>query len=167
MEALARLGHHVIHLTFSMPHTELTFLPPFLNPVTGQEVSFLYTPHTSLASKTDRPKYGTHELGNYLTQQYPPIFHAATNVPAFIRALACMPNIRHLSVSCPGQEPCQRYRRLAVDYALISLRIAIERAGLTQLEKLSLAVHPAALLYLHPTPNFSALATDQKPENVN
>ncbi|OBU00670.1 hypothetical protein VE01_01345 [Pseudogymnoascus verrucosus] len=156
MEALARIGHHVGHLTFSMPHTESTFLPPLLNPVTGREVNFLYTPHTSLASETERPKYGTHELADYLTQQYPPIFHAATNVPAFIRALACMPNLRHLSVSCPGQEPCQRYRRSAVDYALISLRIAIERAGLTQLEKLSLAVHPAALLYLHPTPNFGA-----------
>ncbi|KAL5350299.1 hypothetical protein ACLOAV_005338 [Pseudogymnoascus australis] len=156
LEALARIGHHAGHLTFSMPHTESTFLPPLLNPITGREVNFLYTPHTSLASETERPKYGTHELGDYLTQQYPPIFHAATNVPAFIRALACMPNLRHLSVSCPGQEPCQRYRRSAVDYALISLRIAIERAGLTQLEKLSLAVHPAALLYLHPTPNFGA-----------
>ncbi|KFY94669.1 hypothetical protein V500_03117, partial [Pseudogymnoascus sp. VKM F-4518 (FW-2643)] len=157
MEALARFGHHVGHLTFSMPHTESTFLPPLLSPVTGREVNFLYTPHTSLASETERPKYGTHELGDYLTQQYRPIFHAATNVPAFIRALACIPNLRHLSVSCPGQEPCQRYRRSAVDYALISLRIAIESASLTQFEKLSLAVHAAALLYLNPTPSFDHL----------
>lgn len=156
LEALARIGHHIEHLTFSMPHIESTFLPPLLNPVTGREVNFLYTPHTSLASEAERPKYGTEELGDYLTQQYPPIFHAATNVPAFIRALACMPNLRHLSVSCPDQEPCQRYRRSAVDYALISLRIAVERADLTHLQKLSLAVHPAALLYLHPTSNFGA-----------
>lgn len=156
LEALGRIGHHIEHLTFSMPHTESTFLPPLLNPATGREVNFLYTPHTSLASEIERPKYGTQELGDYLTQQYPPIFHAATNVPAFIRALCCMPNLRHISISCPDQEPCQRYRRSAVDYALISLRIAIERADLARLEKLSLAVHPAALLYLHPTPNFGA-----------
>src|SRR5579871_3189234 len=64
LEALCRIGHHIEHLTFSMPHTEATFLPPLLNPVTGREVTFLYTPHTSVASESQRPKYGTQELGN-------------------------------------------------------------------------------------------------------
>ena len=72
VQALCRIGHHIEHLTFSMPHTESIFLPPLLNPLTGREVTFLYTPHTSLASESQRPKYGTQELGNVLTQQYPP-----------------------------------------------------------------------------------------------
>lgn len=157
LEALSRIGHHIQHLTFSMPHTDAAFLPPLLNPVTGREVNFLYTPHTSLASESQRRKYGTQELGDALTQQYPPIFHAATNVPAFIRAFSCMPNLRHLTVTCPGQDPTQRYRRDAVDYALISLRIAVERAPLPKLAKLTLnSVHPSAFLYLRYQPGFGA-----------
>jgi hypothetical protein len=163
LQALCRIGHHIEHLTFSMPHTESMFLPPLLNPVTGREVTFLYTPHTSLASESQRPKYGTQELGNVLTQQYPPIFHAATNVPAFIRALSCMPNLRHLTVTCPGQDPTQRYRRDAVDYALISLRIAVERAALPKLVKLSLnSIHPSALLYFRCQPGFGASPASAK-----
>lgn len=156
IEALSRIGHHIKHFTFSMHHSDATFLPPLLNPKTGMEIGFMYTPHTSLESEKERPKYGTSELANYLTAQYPAIFHAATNVPTFIRALACMPNLEQISISCPDQESVERYRRSAVDYALISLRIAIERAELPLLSKFSLACHPAALLYLHPTPNFGA-----------
>lgn len=156
IEALSRIGHHIKHFTFSMHHSDATFLPPLLNPKTGMEIGFMYTPHTSLESERERPKYGSSELGCYLTAQYPAIFHAATNVPAFIRALGYMGNLEHISISCPDQEPVERYRRSAVDYALISLRIAIERAELPHLTKLSLACHPAALLYLHPTPNFGA-----------
>lgn len=155
LEALSRIGHHIEHLTFSMPHNPATFLPPLLNPSTGREVNFLYTPHTSCASVTQRPKYGSPELGDLLTQQYPPIFHAATNVPAFIKAFSRMPNLRHLTISCPGQDPAQRYRRDAIDYALISLRIAIERAPLLKLEKLSLShIHPSGLHYLRHLPGF-------------
>jgi hypothetical protein len=155
IEALRRIGHHIEHFTFSMPHTE-AFLPPLLD-CTGREITFLYTPYTSLTSESQRPKYGTRDLGQVLTEQYPAIFHAATNVPAFIQALSCMPNLRHLTIMCPGQDPGHRYRRDAVDYALISLRIAIERAALPKLLKLSLSpIHPAALLYLRPHLGFGA-----------
>ena len=155
LEALSRIGPHIEHLTFSMPHNEATFLPPLLNPMNGHEVNFLYTPHTTVTSVTSRPKYGSPELGDLLTQQYPPLFHAATNVSAFINALAQMPNIRHLTISCPGQDPAQRYRRDCVDYALISLRIAIERAPMLRLEKLSLhQIHPAGLQYLRHHPGY-------------
>jgi hypothetical protein len=123
--------------------------------MTGREVNFLYAPHTSTASVIQRPKYGSPELCDVLTQQYPPIFHAATNVPAFISAMSQLPNLRHLTISCPGQDAAQRYRRDAVDYALISLRIAIERAPLLNLEKLSLShIHPSGLVYLRHMPGF-------------
>lgn len=147
--ALARVGHHVEHLTFYFPHSDGTFLPPLIHPQTGQEISFLYTPHTSMGSALTRPKYANTELGDILTQQYPPLFHAATNVPSFINAFRSFAGIRHLTVRCPGQNPSERYRRDIVDYALISLRIAVERAPLTNLHKLSLSsLHPSALSYL-------------------
>ncbi|KAJ4405043.1 hypothetical protein N0V82_010387, partial [Gnomoniopsis sp. IMI 355080] len=150
VEALARIGHHVEHLTFYMPHGDSTFLPPLIHPATGAEISYLYTPHTSMASTLTRPKYGNSELGDILTQQYPPLFHASTNVPSFINAVKHLPNLRHLTIKTPGQNPAERYRRDIVDYALMSLRIAIERSPyLTKLCKLSLhQVHPAAFLYL-------------------
>lgn len=150
VEALARIGHHVEHLTFYMPHSEATFLPPLIHPSTGAEISYLYTPHTSMASTLTRPKYGNSELGDILTQQYPPLFHSSTNVPSFINAVKHVPNLRHLTIKTPGQNPAERYRRDIVDYALMSLRIAIERSPyLTKLNKLSLhGVHPAAFLYL-------------------
>ncbi|KAH7356919.1 hypothetical protein BKA65DRAFT_217609 [Rhexocercosporidium sp. MPI-PUGE-AT-0058] len=155
LEALSRIGRHIEHLTFSMPHSPTTFLPPLLNPLTGREVNFLYTPHTSAGSVCQRPKYGSPELADLLTQQYPPIFHAATNVPAFVKAMTYMPNLRHLTISCPNQDPAQRYRRDAVDYALISLRIAIERAPIEKLEKLSLNhIHPSGLVYLRHMPGY-------------
>ncbi|KAF7545082.1 hypothetical protein G7046_g9642 [Stylonectria norvegica] len=156
--ALARIGHHVEHLTFFLPHSEATFLPPLIHPLTGHEISFLYTPHTSMGSVLTRPKYANTELGEILTQQYPPLFHAATNGPSFINAMKHVPNIRHLTIRCPGQDPRERYRRDIVDYALISLRISLERAPLTKLSKLSLSsLHPAAFNYLRHLPGFGCV----------
>ncbi|KAK5987234.1 hypothetical protein PT974_11358 [Cladobotryum mycophilum] len=147
--ALGRIGHHIEHFTFHFPHSEATFLPPLIHPSTGQEITFLYKPHTSMGSALTRPKYANTELGEILTQQYPPLFHAATNVPSFINAVKRIPNMRHLTIRCPGQDPSERYRRDIVDYALISMRIAVERAPVTKLNKLSLSsLHPAAFNYL-------------------
>ncbi|OHE95549.1 hypothetical protein CORC01_09139 [Colletotrichum orchidophilum] len=158
VQALARVGHHIEHLHFHFAHTEATFLPPLVHPTTGREISFLYTPHTSMASVLARPKYANTELGEILTQQYPPLFHAATNVPSFINALRHLTNVRHLTIRCPGQDPQERYRRDIVDYAIMSLRIAVERAPLEQLEKLSLSgMHPSAFNYLRHVPGFGAV----------
>lgn len=153
MAALERIGHHVRTLTVHIPHSSETFLPPILDPVTGEEKSFVYVPQastpTTLASRIANPKYGSWEMTELLIQQYGPMFHAATNVPAFVRALHAMCSVEHLKISCPGQEPSQRYRRSVVDYALISLRIAVERAPLKRLSTLSLLpIHPGGILYL-------------------
>ncbi|KAK8139269.1 hypothetical protein PG984_002649 [Apiospora sp. TS-2023a] len=149
VQALSRIGHHIEHLTFYFPHSDATFLPPLIHPESGQEISFLYTPHTSMASVLSRPKFANTGLGEILTQQYPPLFHAASNVPSFINAMKHVPNMRHLTVKTPGQNAKERYRRDIVDYALISLRISLERAPLLKLVKLSLsAVHPSAFNYL-------------------
>ncbi|KAF2494011.1 hypothetical protein BU16DRAFT_562966 [Lophium mytilinum] len=155
MAALERVGRHVKTLTFNMPHTSETFLPPLVDPLTGEHRPFLYEPQVhppnTLAGKVKQPKYGSWEMTDLLIKQYPPLFHAATNIPAFIRAFSLLPALSHLKISCPGQETAQRYRRSTVDYALISLRIAIERAHLPQLTTLSLLpIHPGGLLYLQP-----------------
>lgn len=163
IEALARIGHHVEHLTFSFPHSNTTFLPPLIHPQTGQEISFLYNPHTSMESSLTRPKYGNSELGEILTQQYPPLFHAATHVSSFINAMKHLPRVRHLTIKTPGQEPSERYRRGIVDYALMSLRISLERAPLTKLSKLSLSgVHPSAFYYLRHNPGFGSLPSSAR-----
>lgn len=156
--ALARIGHHIEHLTFYFPHSDATFLPPLIHPVSGNEICFLYTPHTSMSSVLSRPKYANAELGDILTQQYPPLFHAATNVPSFINAMRNLTNMRHLTIRCPGQDPRERYRRDIVDYALISLRISLERAPLDKLHKLSLSqLHPAAFNYLRHVNGFGTV----------
>ena len=153
--ALQRIGHHVRTFSFSMRHGPDTFLPPLLDPRTGEEVDFIYEPHCQVgrgsADRLSMPAYGSWEMTDLLVKQYPPLFHAAANVPSFIRAFMAMPALEHLQISCPGQERVQRYRRNVVDFALISLRIAAERAKLPKLRRLSLStVHPAAVQYLNP-----------------
>ncbi|KKA28254.1 hypothetical protein TD95_004961 [Thielaviopsis punctulata] len=157
IRALCRIGKYIEHLTFSFPHSSATFLPPVIHPQTGQEISFIYTPHTSTLACVSRPKYTSAELADILLQQYPPLFHAATNVSTFVTALGLLVNLRHITISCPGQEPQERYRRSVVDYALISLRIALEKAPLKKLHKMSLSrMHAAAFVYLRHLPGFGS-----------
>ncbi|KAK5442040.1 hypothetical protein LTS15_011088 [Exophiala xenobiotica] len=166
MSALERIGHHVRKLSFIMPHQSETFLPPLLVPGTSDEVTFTYEPRLSLSrppssgsSSTSRStsKYGSWEVNDLLVKQYPPLFHAATNVDSFFRALVALPDLRHLEISCPGQPTSQRYRKDIVDYALISLRLAVESANPAQLESLTLApIHPGAILYLRPHLTFGS-----------
>ena len=162
MAALERIGHHIRTFTFTMPHGPETFLPPLLDSTTGEEIEFIYEPDCQTvrnpADRNSIPKYGSWEMADLLVKQYPPLFHAATSVPSFVRALSAQPNLRHLKISCPGQEPAYRYRRNVVDYALISLRIAVERSPLPRLDALSLlAVHPNAVHYLNPVMGLGAL----------
>jgi len=78
-------------------------------------------------------------------------------VPAFIKAFSHLTSLRHLTISCPGQDPSQRYRRDIVDYALISLRIAIERSPLHALSRLTLhRIHPSGLQYLRHLPGWGS-----------
>lgn len=113
-------------------------------------MSFTYVPQIQEPS-TKRPKYGDIGTTAILTRQYPPLFHAATNIPAFVRGLSALINLEHLNVSCPYYDVSQRYRRSVVDYALISLRIAIEKNCLNALDTLTLSpMHPGGLICLSP-----------------
>ena len=150
LAALDRLGFYVKTLSFNIPHSAETILPPLIEPDTGEELSFTYTPQVE-ASSAHRPKYGDLGTTEILTRQWPALFHAATNVPAFIRAFSAFVNLSHLKLSCPGYDSAIRHQRTIVDYALISIRIAVERTCLNGLERLTLSpIHPGGLLYLSP-----------------
>ncbi|KAJ5909410.1 hypothetical protein N7504_004053 [Penicillium tannophilum] len=160
--ALRRIGNHIEAITFKISHTAETFLPPVLDMVAGMEQTFAYMPQGHRTS-SKITKYGSREMTKLLVQQYPPLFHASTDVPSFVRALSLMRNLRHLRINCGGQPPSHRYRRSVVDYALISMRIAVERAPLQILESLSLlSVHPGVALYLRPDLSFGASPASRK-----
>ncbi|KAM0719747.1 hypothetical protein Q7P37_003880 [Cladosporium fusiforme] len=150
LAALDRLGFYVKHLTFTAPHTVDTFLPPLIHPETGDELNFTYTPQADSPS-SQQAKYGDEDITELLLHQYPPLFHAATNVPAFIRGFSCFANLKHLEISCPGFDPSLANRRSTVNYTLTSLRIAIERNSMNSLDQLTLSpIHPDGLLSLSP-----------------
>nr|POE66126.1 fatty acid-binding protein [Quercus suber] len=156
LAALDRLGFYVKTLKFTIPHTVETFLPPLVDPETGAELNFTYTPQLQ-SSAARPPKYGDVGTTEILTRQYPPLFHASTNVTAFIRAMSAFVNLAHLNISCPGFDGSRRHRRSIVDFALISLRIAIEQNCLNSLDSLTLSpIHPSGLLYLSPVIGYGA-----------
>ena len=158
MLGLDSIGYHVKHLQFVLPHSDATFLPPLIDPETLDKITFLYEPRninesrpSSSSSDSSPCKYGSWEMNDLLVRQYPPLFHAATNTTSFIRAFNAMPCLRRLTISCPDMLASQRYRRSAVDYALSSLRLAVETVNPPFLDTLSLdPIYPAATFYLRP-----------------
>ena len=172
MLALDRVGYHVRHLSFIMPHHSDTFLPPLLVPGTLEEATFNYEPRvttsrphssSSSSSSSSASKYGSWETNDLLVKQYPPLFHAATDTDSFFRAISSMPRLQRLHISSPGQHVAQTYRKDIVDYALISLRLAVEAANPIHLESLTLApIHPAALFYLRPHLSFGSLPSSSR-----
>lgn len=83
IQALSSISHHIEHLIY-FSHADATFSPPITHPVTGRDTSFLYTPNTSTAAIT----FGESDLRKTLTDQNPPLFHAASNVPSIINAMS-------------------------------------------------------------------------------
>lgn len=152
---LAMIGRHVESFTFNMPHTKSTVLPPLIDTETGDELPIVYSPKTytkePLPPVERDAQFGSPQVAKMLAEQYPPLFHAASNVPAFIKAFCALPNLRHVKINCPRKEHPQTHRRNIVDYALISLRIALEQAPLNLLNAISIiSLHEEGLLYLQP-----------------
>jgi hypothetical protein len=157
LPSLRRIGKHVKRLTFRVPHNADSFLPPLLDPYSGEQITFSYEPQLEDPSALRRPRYGTAEMTDLLIRQYPPLFHAATNVPSFIKAFCMMPRLEHVTVHSPDQNMTSKYRRSVADYVLISLRMALERAPLPELNSLALhQLHPSALLHLSPIMSFGS-----------
>lgn len=85
-------------------------------------------------------RYGDAVTSALLVRQYPPLFHAAANVKSFVRFIACLKNLQHLKIECPeiGGGGKVVGGTDIVDYALSSLRIAVEEAKLRSLDMLTL-----------------------------
>ena len=150
MAALDCIGHHVRKLSFKFPQTAESTLPPLVDPASGTEMAFTYIPRLE-RSNTENPKYGDLATTEALTRQYPALFHASTNASAFVRALSALPNLEHLTINCPGYGPRTKGARNTVDFALMSLRFAVERINCRALQSLSLSsIEPSALQYLMP-----------------
>jgi hypothetical protein len=100
---------------------------------------------------------GSWKMQHLLVTQYPPLFHAATNVLACVTAFSQLTNLTHLTILCPASDQVLGTRSSVVDYALISLRIAIERAPLYSLSSLSLHhIQPSRLTHLLPVHGVSS-----------
>ncbi|GAB1741745.1 hypothetical protein NU219Hw_g7156t1 [Hortaea werneckii] len=150
MAALDCVGHHVRKLGFSLPQTAESTLPPLINPTTGTEIGFTYIPRLE-RSTIQHPKYGDVATTEAVTRQYPALFHASTNASAFVRALSALPNLEHLAIDCPGYGSRTKGARNTVDFALTSLRFALERINCRALQSLSVSsMHPSGLQYLMP-----------------
>lgn len=157
--ALERIGHYIKHFQFHLPLSASVILPPLIDPETLEEVQFQYEPrdlHASRPSSSSSDssthcKYGSWETNDLLVRQYPPLFHAATNITSFMRAINAMPMLRHITIVCPEQLTRAVRRRSTVEYALISLRLALEAVNPPFLDKLDLdTIHPSAIFYLRP-----------------
>lgn len=171
VQALSRIGRHVKTLTWNLPRGLDTVLPPVIDPATGAELPFLYKPHVDRladpVAEIKRPRYGTWKMTDLLVKQYPPLFHAATDVPSFIDAMSALPTLEHLKVCCVGAGAgagmVPPTHRSIVDYALMSLRIAVEQAPLPNFRELSLLpIHAGGLLCLHPLLGFEPKAASAK-----
>ncbi|RMY13291.1 hypothetical protein D0868_02092, partial [Hortaea werneckii] len=150
MAALDCIGHHVRKLSFDLPQTTESTLPPLIDPTTGTEIGFAYIPRVE-RSNIQNPKYGDVATTEAVTRQYPALFHASTNASAFIRAISAFPNLEHLAIDCPGYGSRTKGARNTVDFALTSLRFALERINCRALQSLSVSsLEPGGLQYLMP-----------------
>lgn len=158
IQALSRIGQHVSHLTFNFPHSQETALPRLLDVESGEEVGFRYVPRRltpSFVLQSSRRRCAQAELEQILTLHYPALFHQSTDIQSFYCFLRMLPRLQHLSITCPGQK-YDLHRKDIVDYALISLRIALEHGRLARLEELRLFVHPTMFLNVRPVPGFGS-----------
>jgi hypothetical protein len=140
LAALQRIGHHVKELTFHLPRNMDTRLPPLIDPYSGEQREFVWKP--SAATSTKQSRYGDTDIAELLIRQYPPLFHAATNVQSFISAMSSLTNLQHLRVSCLGAEEAIPRRAQGTDImqvAITSLLYAIERANLKHLDTITLS----------------------------
>ncbi|KAF4547553.1 Hypothetical protein D9617_40g012930 [Elsinoe fawcettii] len=165
VQALERIGRHVKTFRLVLPYTFEHVLPPLIDTETGEEKNFTYTPirptsSASNQSKTREPKYGDWETTDLLVRQYPPLFHAAANSLSFAQALAALSGMSHLIVQGKGDAfHVRAHHRNVSDFALVSLRAALESATMHSLSRISLEDLPtSAMRYLKPSAAFAGTA---------
>ena len=127
-------------------------MPSMLDPDSRKLRSLIYEPFSRQGEKRDRRNtFGSKSVDTLALHNYGIMLMAAMDASQFTRALACMENLTSLIVSCPGTPMGEPGRRCVVDYALWSLRTAVERARLLTLRVVILdPVHLTGLQYLLP-----------------
>ncbi|OQE17804.1 hypothetical protein PENFLA_c023G06384 [Penicillium flavigenum] len=140
MAALERVGVHIQAMTFKISHDRETFLPPILDPITGTEQPFIYTPQRCQVGSS--PRYGSRQMTELLVKQYPPLFHASTNIPSFVQALTMMRGLQHLRISCEGQ---QSNKRRISTLCLCCQSTQEQSSSWVQLQDLVLHLHLASV----------------------
>lgn len=152
LETFSRVGHHVRDLHFSMEHCEATFLPE-LYATDGESNMWPWAPCKTVKSKVERTLRQPTESEQWM-EHWPPMFQAASNAYQFIRFFRYMPRLRGLTLTTSGQDSQDLYRRSAVDFAVASVRTALDNVDLQLFRRLSLDIHPGALLSLMPTHSY-------------
>lgn len=121
-------------------------MPPLIDPWTGEQKPFIWRPSIAqghMAEKSAKQlRYGDEQTTELLVRQYPPLFHAATNVRSFVAAMSCLINLQHVRISCAAADgviPPGAQGTDVVAIALTSLRCAIEEARLKHLDTLTLS----------------------------
>ncbi|KAI5797398.1 hypothetical protein DFH27DRAFT_612102 [Peziza echinospora] len=147
---LEGIGHHVRELNFIFSHTERTHMYPVLDPNTRKQISVTFDPSTNRETNKGSV-FGDRQLDDLALQNYGIIIFAAIDHAAFTQAIKSMKKLVSIRISCPGYPMGQPGQRSIVDYALWSLRIALERARPEGLRKLILSpVHLSGIQYLLP-----------------
>jgi hypothetical protein len=144
--ALHRIGHHIREVTFHLPRNMDTRLPPLIDPYSREQKEFVWKPGSAqsrdVGESTKQPRYGDTEIAELPIRQYPPLFHAATNVQSFSSTMSCLTNLQHLRVSCIGEgEPMPRRAQGTdiMEIALTSLLYAVEQATFKHLDTVTLS----------------------------
>ncbi|TKX19088.1 hypothetical protein C1H76_8754 [Elsinoe australis] len=158
IQALRRIGRHVETFKLVLPYNFDHVLPPLIDTETGEEKNFTYTPvrpgsSSSNYSKHKEPKYGDWETTDLLIRQYPPMFHAAANSASFAQAATALSSMSRLIIQGSGDDfHVRSHHRNVSDFALVSLRAALEQAPIHALTRISLQDLPtSAMKYLKPS----------------
>lgn len=147
-------------------------LAPLVDPWTGRERAFVFPPPPSPHEDNDAggrrrkraergPRYGDWETTALLIKQYPSLFHAAADIGGFEEMMSGIVNLRSLTVRCTGTDGLGGgggggagggWMKTTVEYALVSLSLALETAKMESLTRLSLLhVHVRGLRALSST----------------
>lgn len=143
---MQRIGHHIKEVAFHLPKTMDTTLPPLIDPWTGEQKEFAWKPSAAQSrdagTSSKQARYDDTEIAELLTRQYPPLFHAATNVQSFVNTMSSLINLQHLKISRRRVDETTSCRAQGVDImevALTSLLYAVERAKLKHLDTITLS----------------------------
>ena len=100
-------------------------MPPMLDPETKELISFVYEPN---GDRKNTSIFGNKMMDRLALNNYGIILMSALDSRQFTKCLSTMRNLRSIIISCPGIPLGEPGRRCIVDFALLSLRTAIEES---------------------------------------